>query len=501
MKILVVNLLRLGDIIASTPVLKGIQAKYPGADLDLLINSQFKMVSPLLKDVHKVHLFPRNNLQGGLVDADQSLLGPYDELSNFIDQVNQENYDLVINLTHNKLSGWICSLLEAKRHEGLCFFNPNKPYFGSSWFRYLNDFAHERSETPFHYTDIFKSALSLDFKDCEFDLIFDKAAQVKDQIVFQVLTSDHKKNWGLESYKNLIQTFISECENTNMVILAAPSEKEALSSWLATFEDQSRIELYVCSLSDALYKISESRMLVTGDTSIKHLACATETQILEISLGSSQFKRTGAYREGAVIVHPKTECWPCQHSDDCIKNSHECAEDIEVQAVVDVGLSLLSNTSFNFEVKGMEVVQVKFCALGYWDYEVLGQSYRGRLNDLFEKGTWKFFLDRSYKEPMAEYGSLARLIEKSISNRQLFCKKNQKQLKFLEKSVGASNEKLKKKFEDYKKFSKKIKLQKNEVYDITQLRSDQIFLQEELERGQIKEKLIRTVNTSMMELL
>ena len=53
----------------------------------------------------------------------------------------------------------------------------------------------------------------------------------------------------------------------------------------------------------------------------------------------------------------------------------------------------------------------------------------------------------------------------------------------------------------YKKFSKKIKLQKNEVYDITQLRSDQIFLQEELERGQIKEKLIRTVNTSMMELL
>src|SRR6185437_6415211 len=74
-------------------------------------------------------------------------------------------------------------------------------------------------------------------------------------------------------------------------------------------------------------------VLVTGDTSIKHLAALTPIRIVEIALGSSDIERTGAYKDGSLIISSRESCVPCRHSAPCHRDHHACAAKLDPQAV------------------------------------------------------------------------------------------------------------------------------------------------------------------------
>ncbi len=64
MKILVLSLLRLGDIIQQEPLLKGLREKHPSAEIHLLLNRQFASVERVLDSVvDKYIYFDRESLQ------------------------------------------------------------------------------------------------------------------------------------------------------------------------------------------------------------------------------------------------------------------------------------------------------------------------------------------------------------------------------------------------------------------------------------------------------
>ena len=89
-----------------------------------------------------------------------------------------------------------------------------------------------------------------------------------------------------------------------------------------------------CSLSQDFEKISAADFFVTLDTSTKHLANGTKTQVIELCLGSASFRKQGIYKSGALILAPRTECFPCEHKQNCTKVVRECAQDIEVEDVL-----------------------------------------------------------------------------------------------------------------------------------------------------------------------
>src|SRR5690606_15633205 len=84
----------------------------------------------------------------------------------------------------------------------------------------------------------------------------------------------------------------------------------------------------VCDLKEATQILQNGDLLLTGDTSIKHLAANTDIRIVEIALGSSIPSQTGVYKPDSLIIVPQTECRPCSHSANCHKPSHCCAEDL-----------------------------------------------------------------------------------------------------------------------------------------------------------------------------
>jgi ADP-heptose:LPS heptosyltransferase len=403
MKILVLSLLRLGDIFMTTPALRGLRRTYPNAKIHLLVNDSFVSCRPLLPFVDEVLGFARADLQKGLGEADRSLFEPHSRLQTLVHDLNEEKYDLILNFTHTKLSGWLASLIDAKEKKGLVFDETGRAHYGSVWFEYLNSQTAEEGEKVFHYSDVFQFASGLQSMSPFIQLAESadgrkEAEQIVDRdqtfVAFQCLTSDTKKDWGLQNWQAMAQTFSSFQPQTLQIYLASPNEEKTLKPFVAELVERGVLaRLAVCSLPGALSLLHRAQAFVTGDTSIKHLACATSVPIVELSLGPSDYHRTGAYKRGAWILQSRETCAPCSHSKACHREAHFCSSRISPDCVASVLRQISSGLTHQIRLVAeefkddVEILQTDIRASGLWNAYSLAE-------DFSEDGVAKW-LDRS----------------------------------------------------------------------------------------------------------
>ncbi len=382
MKILAVNLLRLGDIIMTVPALRALRKAHPHAELHVLINSQFKSVTSLLPFVDQFHFLDRNNLQSGLGEGDTALLHSFDLLKETVDQLNSKKFDRLYNFTHNSLSAWLSSLIDSKEKIGLSYDQAAQAHFGSNWFSYLNHQTEFEGKDVFHYSDIFQFSVTHSNKRSSLALketVSGRAeasrlrANREDIVFIQALSSDPKKDWGVERWKKFVSEFAQFHKEATFMFLAAPNEAAQLASIVNELAASGiRAEIAVCSLEGALSLLQEGRLLITADTAIKHIASATQIPMVELCLGSSDPYRTGAYRDNVYIVRSKESCSPCVHSRGCHREKQFCAINTGTQALVSIASCVYSGNTHLIKVVAdefsdqIEVLRTDLKQCGFW---------------------------------------------------------------------------------------------------------------------------------------
>lgn len=323
MKILVLSLLRLGDIIQQVPLFSGLREKYPGAEIHLLLNKQFKSVEKILEGrIDRYIYFDRESLQKGLGEAGYNILWSYTQVENLIEELNQNSYAVCFNFTHNKLSAYLLGALDIPEKKGLYQQDGRFQGLANRWLRYFNERFSGTQISLFHYVEILSKSFGIPVKASPH--ISKKKSKL---ILFQCLTSNSKKNWSLQKFYELKRSIEIALVDYKICVLGAPFEKEAL---LKVFPER---DLLICDLVDARKHLQNADLLVTGDTSIKHLAAQTGTPIVEIALGSSDPKKTSAYSNQSIVLASNAPCAPCSHSQSCSQSSHICEEDITVHKV------------------------------------------------------------------------------------------------------------------------------------------------------------------------
>lgn len=429
MKILVVSLLRLGDIILTAPVLRGLKQKYPDAQIDILINSQFKSVASLLPGVSAVHLFDRETLQKGLGEAHVPLFEPFERLDVLLEGLAFEKYDQVINLTHTRLSGWLIGMIPSRSKLGLSFDASGKGAFGSNWFRFLNSQVDLDGAETFHFSDLLRFGVDLN-EPIPLGLLetekgrqeAKKCLEVIGQanlVVIQALTSDVKKNWGLPAWARSLSHLANIHQDANFVLLGAPSERAELTKLQALLTEKNcRSHVAILSLDAAYSVLKVARLLITGDTSIKHLACQALTPVVEVSLGSSDGFRTGAYADGSIIIQSRETCAPCIHSRPCHRDRHACAERIPAEAVALVASEVYEGRTFQLKTiaeefkNEIEILKVENSEGSFWTAASVRERFSeetvARWLDLACKKIWLTTEDRRG----TEIESLSRFFRK-----------------------------------------------------------------------------------------
>ncbi len=446
MKILIVQLLRLGDVIMSSPVIQGLRDQYPNAEIDLLINKQFAGVLNLLPKVDQHFTFERNLIQSSLGEQQRFVLEGFDRTAKLLQSLQERGYDQIINLTHNKLSGYLVGAIDCRSRVGLWVDNENRMNIESLWFDHLNqDHLGEDSER-FHFVDIYKASVQIDRPRLGISL-FESAAGRKiafeylkskttsgPHIVIQALTSDSKKNWGIEQFTSCIQMIQESLVESHFTILGSASEEKELRAGFSGF---SFCTVLICDLDTAYSVILNADLIVTGDTSIKHLAAATKIPIVELSIGSSEFNRTGSYSENAIIVQSAEECSPCRHSVSCHRTAHFCGSRVSPELISILAIDIIRNQALHLKTIAIEfadeakIFRVDIRTTGTWmAFDIAEEAKEQQFAKLFHKFATKLYIQHRSKEKdvFEVFGSeadrLATLL-KSTSNgfTSLDCKK------------------------------------------------------------------------------
>lgn len=354
MRILAVNLLRLGDIVATAPAIRVLRKRFPKAKIDLLVNGGYQSVAKMIGDVDRVRLFDRDLLQAATAEADRPFFAGFDHLQDFVEELSSENYDLVVNFTHNRLSGWLLGLVSAKEKLGLVLDGQGGVSFGSAWFRHLNQQVDFEDNQAFNHTDVFIGAVGGygietdgDFFDGllveteagrqEADRILAQAPGGGRRLALQVSTSDAKKEWGDSSYTAMLVELSKRVagEPLDVFVFGAPTEAARIEALAESVKDVAGLSVVpaIASFAGALSLLEEVDLLVTGDTSIKHIASASSVPVIELILGSADAHRTGSWKNGDWMIRSKESCAPCGHSEKCHRGSHACAEGLRPTVV------------------------------------------------------------------------------------------------------------------------------------------------------------------------
>lgn len=422
MKILVVSLLRLGDIIMTTPVLNGLKSKYPNAEIHILLNSQFDKISKLLPSVDKIKLFERDEIQKGLGEYGRSFFESYDRFDDLIRDLNYEGYDLAINLTHTRLSGWVMNLILAKDKLGLTLQSDGSAHFGSDWFQFLNNTTLQHRADVFHLSDIFWYGAGLGHGSRSYSLLETEEGQrgaatatngLEPYISVQVMTSDSKKNWGVDNYAKMISEVAQNYREYSFVILAAPSEANQVEPLLERLKSlKVKHKALYCDLETAYSVIRRSELLITGDTSIKHLGAAARVPIVEISVGSSDYRKTGVYSKNALILQSKAACAPCEHSKACPYETHLCAEKLSPECVSSAIVAYMGHNIQDLKTVAAEFsdqcqfLKTDFSIQGDWQFLDLTVPFnKSSVIKYIEKSSYKLLLHSSKQNEIVTFGS------------------------------------------------------------------------------------------------
>lgn len=389
MKVLVLSLLRLGDILLHKQVVRSLNARYPGVQVDFAINDSFASCKSLLPEVRHFHLLPRAILQRILVEQEQSAIAAFARLSKFVGGINAEKYDLILDATHNRLSVKLCALLEAReiRYAG------NKKTTQNAWESYFNNQFSQVAKSRFHYVDVLTKSLGLDAP----TVLLPRTTTAK-KIVFQVLTSDIKKNWGLHRFKNLLDRVAQEYPAYESVVVCAPNEKAEIEKVLPSLQYQVR----ALGLREVQEELKSASLLVSGDTSIQHLAAEVGCPVVSIFIGSADVQKTAPYIKNAMLVQANTDCYPCKHSESCYQSSHLCSASVTVEEIYR-NIQVVLKGEFMSRTNGMQGYRTDADQRGFM--LIAGQSSEENLAKDFERIIWSFYLSNDWQAPVPAYGS------------------------------------------------------------------------------------------------
>jgi len=319
LKILVLSLLRLGDLLMQKSLLASAKKKFPQAEIHFLIHRDFQSVQSLIPEVERFHFFERQEWSCWINQMEVPLLKPVKALDTLIQGLNENKFDQVWNWTHQKGSAYLMELIDAPVKVGLQTIKGRFSFENSTALRRFNDEFVQLNHSGPHGIEHLAAITDLEVPPPQ--KVRRSLSSNKENLIFiQPLTSDTKKNWGLQHFREWMDLHLKVRPQDQVYVLGSPSERGLLE------EEFTQSSVKTVSLNEAKHLLANGDLLISADTAIKHLGSLQGIQILELAFGSAQPMKTGAWIDESYAIISDVPCSPCFHSQNCSQLSHLCGE-------------------------------------------------------------------------------------------------------------------------------------------------------------------------------
>ncbi|MFN3534017.1 MAG: glycosyltransferase family 9 protein [Desulfatiglandales bacterium] len=338
-KVCVINLMRLGDLIQTIPLLYSIKRDFPESTLDLVLIKPFASVIDIMPYVDNFHVIDYEIISKILSDKATVTSYVYKYLSHFIKSLKRENYDLLINVTPTNSALLLTRLITAQKIEGTYFDDSGYKVITNPWVHYFYITNLSRSLNSINLVDMFiKTARMRIYPPRAY--LNGKCGSDENSPYFCVHLGASTRRRALEpEILAKAAALISKETGLKVYILGVSSEADLAERFVRVFGEGCTNLVGKTNVRDLTEIIGSSAFLLCHDTGPMHIAWACGKRVLSIFISTANPFETGPYGTGHYVLQPTLPCYPCDHGVKC--HTLECKKSLRPEPISRAALSLL----------------------------------------------------------------------------------------------------------------------------------------------------------------
>jgi ADP-heptose:LPS heptosyltransferase len=322
-KYVILNFKRFGDVFQSAHLVSSIKKAHPQSEIHYVCFTETLSSVNIINHVDKVHTVQRKKITTYLNNPIYSDGLAFNALENDLSGLELNEKDHVINYSNDMISSYITSFLtheSGANYHGIRFSHLNTVEYSCDNAIILNDILTSYSPSPYTLNDAYHRLLSLKEDGLSNKIItsrvHDESAErnlqrlrctknlnpEKVKIVgIQICSSNSLKDMSLNTITELVSLINEHPDLVPMLMVAPTPEEKERADIINTHFDNTlvSVESDFKALPSVLNNID---LLITPDTSVKHLADALNVKTLEVSLGFSPFLKQGTINPSSLIM-------------------------------------------------------------------------------------------------------------------------------------------------------------------------------------------------------
>lgn len=311
MKILVLQLARLGDIYQSWPALRALRKKHPEAEIHFLTRVRYAPATKGLEAVDKVVYLPSQEIFSSLIGKDP-IPSALSEIDFFTQSLAQEKYDWVINLTFSPLSSYIVHAIAAPDAKVTGYTRHADGYLKIPDAMSAYFYAQVGIDRPnrYHLCEIFGTLCEVDLEQSDWktpELPEIGVELPQEFIAIHVGGSEKHKTISVSKWISVLAN-LRQLRPIQIVLIGSVDEKPVAEQIKAAAPDGEILNLAgELSLLKTMAVIKKAKTLVGPDSAPIHMAALTGTPVLNLSVGNVNYWETGPRSLGSAILRGQSE--------------------------------------------------------------------------------------------------------------------------------------------------------------------------------------------------
>ena len=382
-KILVIHMSRLGDTIQGLPALKLLNEENPGCSITYLGIENFCVLlkgSPWIDRLVAVPWQEVREIAGKESEKDT------DAPKRFFNSIPElgERYDLLVNLTHDRNSGYLSKKVNAEEKAGRIFSKNDEIVVSGDWGKYLFALAKNRKDNLLNLVDLYMGMAGVrnrpvyDFlppnperdRKCAVFLEESGIDFGRPVIGFQLGANMAARRWPVKHFADLGRSLVDKFD-AQIVLFGSPGERRLADAFRSIVQFPFVDLAGKTALPDLPSFFRNIDLLVGNDTGPMHIASAVGTGTVGVFMSTAFSGITGPYGAGNVAVQSRYPCFPCL--DDTVCCDPLCRRDITPEAVLHgVRLALVPDEVESDCDVGADIYVSSFRSDGTLRYELKG---------------------------------------------------------------------------------------------------------------------------------
>ena len=320
----------MGDLIQTTPLIKGLKQKYPNAKITLMISSDFENAVSLIPYVDDSIIFNLRQFKESDNLEDVSWVKIYRYIESKLNNIRSKSYDMLVNLSHSRFSALMVHYLKVDNIIGFHCNSTGDRMTGHPWMQYFGTEPFNRNFNEFNLVEIFSRSAGIDPVGKEIQVL--ENSLPNDELVrrafncskgglivgFQIGSSLENRRWSTASFAKLADLLIEKL-NARIILFGVESENKSAEEMIQLSKRRSEIVDLTgkTDLKQLTELLKGCAYLVTNDTGTMHLAAALKIKVIGLFFAHAHPFETAPYSIGHLIFQARISCAPCSYGVHC----------------------------------------------------------------------------------------------------------------------------------------------------------------------------------------